>query len=267
MIDLIKAKMKDKEKLSKLVKIIGDLLKIEGNEWLVNELLKTIDEKSHVEEIEKHPLLHNIHEYCVEKIIEKQANEFYASVSTLEIKDELIKDYIKMEHERRRDDFSNFCLCMYQQIENITNHIYNIEVKDGWEEDRSKKVPDYSKGEGEQTIEDLINKKSGSKWTPRNKFKAFLIYYYFNKEFNQNDVYKFHQLFAEYDKLYAVRNTNHRGGELFGSAPAILKDIKGNESKMYFRFYSFLQDVISKNIEYFPNLKEYKINYQKQREN
>jgi hypothetical protein len=35
--------MKDREKLKKLVQIIGDLLNVEGNEWLMDEIFKTMD--------------------------------------------------------------------------------------------------------------------------------------------------------------------------------------------------------------------------------
>ena len=268
MIDLKRCKMNDKDKLRKLLKIIGDLLKVEGNEWLVDEILMTIGEKSPVEEIAKHPLLQNIHEYCVEQIIVKQAKEFYASFPILKIKDELIKDYMKMEHERRRDDFRNFCLCMYQQIENITNHIYNTEVKDGWEKDKNIKIPRGKEG-GTQTIKDFCwiksyqksinkwNEKDIAKWNAKDKFKGFLIYYYFNKQLQPSDLYTYHNLNTEFEALYEVRNLNHRGGIVYEKSQAIQKDIKGNESKFYFRFYNFFQDVISKNIESFPNLKEY----------
>lgn len=120
--------MKDKEKLKNLVQIIGDLLKIEGNEWLIDEILKTIGETSSVEEIAKHSVIQNIHEYCVEQKIEKQATEFYNSFPIQEIKDQLIQDYRKMEHERRRDNFEGFCLSMFQQIEAIVNFLFESEL-------------------------------------------------------------------------------------------------------------------------------------------
>lgn len=116
--------MKDKYKLKKLVEIIGELLKEEGNEWLADEILKTIGKTSPVEEIAKNSFIQNIHEYCVEQKIEKQAKEFYASFPITEIKEQLIQDYRKMEHERRRDDFDGFCLCMFQQIEAIVNFLF-----------------------------------------------------------------------------------------------------------------------------------------------
>ena len=120
--------MKDRDKLKKLVQIIGDLLKVEGNEWLMDEIMKTIGETSSVEEIAKHSVIQNIHEYCVEQKIQKQATEFYKSFPIQEIKEQLIQDYKKMEHERRRDDFEGFCLSMFQQIEAIVNFLFESEL-------------------------------------------------------------------------------------------------------------------------------------------
>jgi hypothetical protein len=87
--------MTDKVKLKKLVEIFGDLLTIEGNEWLVDEILKTIENTSPIEEIAKHPVIQNIHEYCVEQKIEKQAEEFYSNFPIEDIKPKLIHDYKK----------------------------------------------------------------------------------------------------------------------------------------------------------------------------
>ena len=121
------AKMKDKEKLKKLVNIIKDLLRLEGNEWLVDELLEIIRETYPIEEIAKHSIIQNINEYCIEDKINKQANEFYSKFPLDEIKDQLVSDYKKMEHERRRDDFENFCLSMFQQVEAIVNYCFRTE--------------------------------------------------------------------------------------------------------------------------------------------
>ena len=73
----------------------------------------------------------------VEQKIEKQATEFYNSFPIQEIKDQLIQDYKKMEHERRRDDFENFCLCLYQQIENITNFLFQTKISPIWDANRN----------------------------------------------------------------------------------------------------------------------------------
>ena len=130
--------MKEKDKLKKLVEIIGDLLKIEGNEWLIDEMLRTIGEKTPIEEIAKHSIIQNIHEYCVEQKIEKQATEFYMSFPIEELKPQLIEDYKKMEHERRRDDFEGFCLSMFQQIEAIVNYCFESSgIKEKLKKDRN----------------------------------------------------------------------------------------------------------------------------------
>ena len=169
--------MKDKDKLKKLVEIIGDLLKIEGNEWLIDEILKTIGENSPIEEIAKHSVIQNIHEYCVEQKIEKQANEFYQSFPIEEIKDQLIQDYKKMEHERRRDDFENFCLSMYQQIENITNYLFEKYILKKW--DSSKNNIAYKFPDGRTLfVKDIVFGKAND-WFANVKFKAVLFYFYF----------------------------------------------------------------------------------------
>lgn len=116
--------MKDRDKLKKLVQIIGDLLKLEGNEWLIDEILKTIGDISPIEAIAKHSVIQNINEYCVEQKIQQQATNFYKSFPIQEIKDQLIEDYKKMEHERRRDDFEGFSMSMFQQIEAIVNFCF-----------------------------------------------------------------------------------------------------------------------------------------------
>ena len=185
--------MKDREKLKKLIQIIGDLLNVEGNEWLTDEILKTIGETSSVEEIAKHSVIQNIHEYCVEQKIEKQAVEFYKSFPIQEIRNQLILDYRKMEHERRRDDFENFCLCLYQQIENITNFLFVNKVEINWMADKNKIAIKSSYDEIQRkyvlpnsegtTLEQLVFQGTdSSKWFVNRKFRAVLYYSYYNNQ-------------------------------------------------------------------------------------
>lgn len=65
----------------------------------------------------------HIYEYCIEEVIKKQANEFYNDFPISSIKDILIEDFIRMEFFRRKDNFGDFCLSLYQQIECITNKL------------------------------------------------------------------------------------------------------------------------------------------------
>jgi len=255
--------MKDKDKLKKLVQIIGDLLKVEGNEWLIDEILKTIGETSPVEEIAKHSVIQNIHEYCVEQKIEKQAIEFYQLFPIQEIKDQLIQDYKKMEHERRRDDFENFCLCLYQQIENVTNFLFESEVVSTWNNlkhniaiksfyDRNQKQYVFPTNGG-TSIEKLIFQNTNpiedlSKWHANRKFRAILYFFYFNREVTRDD-YTFNSIYFTHEEIYQMRNQNHRGSKPSEYQQKTLNKIQGNESKYYFKFYGFLQDFITQ-IEY-----------------
>ncbi len=257
MIDLINAKMNDKEKLRKLVKIIGDLLKVEGNEWLVDEILKTLGEKSPIEEIAKHPLLQNIHEYCVEQIIEKQAKEFYASFPISEIKDELIKDYMKMEHERRRDDFESYCLCIYQQIECISNFIFKNVIEDRWEDEKNSiaiksfynvDMNEYQAPKsGGTTLQKLIfgDSPHNLKWYAGNKFKAVLYFSYFNMNVRNNN-FDFNKIYYVQDEIYQMRCQNHRYGETSNYTRKIVEKIKSAKARYCFKFYGFLEDFVGK---------------------
>ena len=255
MIDSKTAKMKDKEKLKKLVQIIGDLLKIEGNEWLIDEILKTIGETSPIEEIAKHSIIQNIHEYCVEQKIEKQATEFYLLFPINEIKDQLKLDYRKMEHERRRDYFETFCLCMYQQIENISNFLFDKRIINIWESEKSKiavkslfdrnqrkyVLPDS----GGTSLEQLVFQETdATKWFTNRKFRAVLYFFYFNKNVTRDD-FEFNSVYYTHEEIYQMRNQNHRGSTPSPYQQKTLDKIKGNEARYYFKFYGFLQDFVN----------------------
>jgi len=247
--------MKDKDKLKKLVQIIGDLLKVEGNEWLIDEILKIIGETSPVEEIAKHSVIQNIHEYCVEQKIEKQATEFYNSFPIQEIKDQLIQDYKKMEHERRRDDFENFCLCMYQQIENITNFLFEKNIESVWNAEKNKIAVksffDITQRKyvlpntGGTSLEQLVFQGTDtSKWYANRKFRAVLYFFYFKKNVTRDD-YEFNSIYFTHEEIYQMRNQNHRGSNPTPYQQKTLDKIKGNESRFYFKFYGFLQDFVN----------------------
>ncbi|MDX1651899.1 MAG: hypothetical protein R3277_05370 [Brumimicrobium sp.] len=247
--------MKDKEKLKKLVQIIGDLLKEEGNEWLIDEILQTIGEVSPVEEIAKHSLIQNIHEYCVEQKIDKQAKEFYHSFPLVEIKDQLILDYSKMEHERRRDDFENFCLCMYQQIENISNFLFDKKIESVWNSEKNqiavKSFFDRTQRKyvlpstGGTSLEQLVFQGTDtSKWYANRKFRAVLYFFYFKKNVTRDD-YEFNSIYFTHEEIYQMRNQNHRGSTPTPYQQKTLNKIKGNESRYFFKFYGFLQDFVN----------------------
>lgn len=252
------ANMRDKDKLRKLVQLIGDIIKIEGNEWLIDEMLTIIGENSQFEQIAKNSLIQNIYEYCIEEVLEVQASEFYAKFPIQEIKDQLIVDYKKMEHERRQNDFDNFCLHMYQQIENISNYLFYSKIEKNWESKKNKiaikseynedkRQYEYPKFDG-TTVEKLVfeNRKDRI-WYANRIFRAVLYFFYYNKEITQSD-FNFNSISYAWNEIYQVRNKNHRGSKISEYQKKTLEKVMENESRVYFKFYGFLQDFVS-NIE------------------
>lgn len=237
--------MQDKEKLKKLIDIFAELLKIKGNEWLIDAILEKIKSTSTIDEISKHSIIQDIHEHCIEKKIEKQANEFYSDFKIDSIKQQLVDDYKKMEHERRRDDFDGFCLCLYQQFEAIVNNLFSEFYDKNWNNFKDKIVIRYKDKDTNQDIQktleqEVIGNSKGFGAFP--KFKAIAFYYYFNKRTPLPYSYK--TLKEVFYEIYQMRNKNHREGELYDFQVEILDKIRGKESKYYFKFYGFLEDFV-----------------------
>lgn len=64
-----------------------------------------------------------IYEYCIEKVIRSQAIDFYKDFPLKSIIPTIVEDFARMETFRRKDNFGDFCLSLYQQIECITNKL------------------------------------------------------------------------------------------------------------------------------------------------
>ena len=67
--------------------------------------------------------LDEIYEYCISKILKEQASDFYKNLPSIFVdrKQVLMEDYFRMEQFHRQNNFGDFCLALYQQIECITN--------------------------------------------------------------------------------------------------------------------------------------------------
>lgn len=258
------------ENLSKLLEIIDKIIKDENDNWFSTQLLDKIGSSVDLKNISEHSVIKEIHEYCIEDILKTQATEFFSSFPIIEIKDQLIKDYTKMEYERRRDSFEGFCLSMYQLIENISNFLFKEYVEKIWEFEKHKiaiktyntdlkvyEIPEYG-----MTLEKLVFKtdkalkyfRQQKKWYANNKFRAVLYLVYFNKDVKTND-YAFNLTDRIQNEIYQIRNQNHRYSEQSEYQKKFLDTIKGKEAKYYLKFYGFLHDFVC-NIEknYIDNL-------------
>ena len=244
--------MKDREKLKKLVQIIGDLIKVQGNEWLIDEILKVIGESSPMDEMAKFPMIDEIYEHCIRKIISKQANDFYISfpIKDTELTTKLIYDFSEMEYNRRRDRFYEFAFCLNQQIEGITNYLFDEIYLSQWNtlgNDKKNKVfESFTDKNGflvTNTLQSIIisrDKEVQNTWSDQSKFK--LVYYLLTKSNYEKLPFDFKRMRDIRNEISIARNESHRGSGKQEWQKDIANMIRGNEGRYYLKFYGFLQE-------------------------
>lgn len=213
--------------------------------------------------------LNQIYEYCIEKIIQNQAEEFYKDFPIPTLIPTLVKDYVRMESFRRKDSFGDFCLALYQQIECVTNKICESatlsEITDkmwayeAYIKSTDGKDPDIKERTGTYRIADLIfpfNNKNGvsnavekSLKTLQNQYaidKIRIIVYYFGygAKMKSRDFASYKEITGLLNDIYQCRNTNHRGNTLTEYETETLNRILPMKSFYYFKFLGALAQYI-----------------------
>ena len=111
----------NKEQLNKLLGFISTIIQDPGNEEFTKKLRALVspngESGAFAVSAESNSKIDSIYELCIERIIHDQAVRFYNGFPIEELKSSLIADFVRMEHFRRKDNFDDFCLAMYQQIE------------------------------------------------------------------------------------------------------------------------------------------------------
>ncbi len=111
-----------KEQLTALLRLIDSLLKDPtAREDFSEPLSRRFSSQSNVGT--DHQQIEAIYEYCIERLANEEAASFYNNFCIPSIAPQLIKDYVKMEHWRRRGNLEEFCLALYQQYECIINRL------------------------------------------------------------------------------------------------------------------------------------------------
>lgn len=215
--------------------------------------------------------LSQIYEYCIEKIIRKQAEDFYKEFPITSIVPTLIDDYVRMESFHRKDNFGDFCLALYQQIENITNkicessdlaevtekmwgHLAYVKAPEGQQE------PDIKDRTGKTDIANLIfygTSKSGfsnaferSKKSLQNQYASdkirIVVYFYgFGTKLKSSDFESFREITGLLNDIYQCRNMNHRGNTLTQWEEETLSRIVPMKSFYYFKFLGCLAQFVT----------------------
>ncbi len=231
--------------------------------------------------------LNQIYEYCIEKIIRKQAEDFYKDFPVINIIPSLIDDYVRMESFHRKDIFGDFCLALYQQIECITNKIcesatlsditdkmwgYEAYVKNA----ENGKETDIRERTGSYRIADLIfpgeNKNTGmlnavekSMKSLQNqyaydKIKIIVYFYGFGAKMKSSDYDSFREITGLLNDIYQCRNMNHRGNTQTPWEEETLKRIEPLKSFYYFKFLGVLAqyvEIIKLGFSMIPDIASY----------
>lgn len=236
-----------------------------------------------------------IYEYCIEKIIRKQAEEFYADFPVKSIVPVLIEDFVRMEYFRRKNNFGDFCLSLYQQIECMTNKLCedpNLSeiVSKMWgchayvKDEKNIPIDIAVRINGDFSIANLIfpgqNKKTGNLNSIEKSQSALqvqyasdkmriLVYFLGYKTMMRSGEYesfiKFTSLLTD---IYQCRNMNHRGNTQNERELAVYNRIYPLKSFYYFKFMGGLAqyiDYIKRGFPYIPELKKFCDSIEKQK--
>ena len=266
--------MEEKDDNKRVLKLLSKKLKMPEYKELMEEFVKELlpfcsNVDSRIDEI---------YELCIEKIIREQATAFYNDFPISEIKSQLVEDLVRMENFRRKDNFGDFCLALYQQIECITNYLcrcpqldnivtkmwgYPAYVKSGKGIDVSISVR-----EGEYTIGKFVlvgkddKKIEKSKMSLQNipandKIRTIVYFFGYRAMLRNVDYDSFIEITSLLNDIYNCRNLNHRGNILNPWEQEILDRVLPLQSFYYFKFMGVLAQYVSfiKNgLDFFPTL-------------
>ena len=245
----------DKKDLTSLIDFVNDIANQKGNEWFKTKLIEKVSKQNFIPEIEE------IYEYCIRQILKEQSTKFYSEIKLPIIKSKLIEDFIRMEQFRRDDNFEDFCLAVFQQIEGIVNALSTVEVHELFLKllyNKTHKIKNKSTGIYEDQLlwqlilypglsnEDL-NKKTAKhlfEWDFMERYKLILYFFYYNQK-----IYNYQDFQMNYflgNELYQSRNLNHRGVTPSEKQKITIEKVKTNSHKYYFKFLGFLEDFTTK---------------------
>lgn len=256
----------NKEQLNKLLDFISELVKEPGNESFVKGL-QDIPELSISPKIDTSVLkTDEIYEYCIEKIIKEQAVLFYNNFPIHSIVDSLIEDFVRMEHFRRKGNFEDFSLAVYQQIEHVTNYIFKdsvfLNVVNRFKEESAycKDSIATNRIESNYKVVDLLFGKTDTqkrftdlpKLYALDKIRVILYFIVYKGAMLNSEYHVFVDNMSLMESIYYTRNKNHRGGDIPDYQKDKLDGIYNNTTEYYLRFMGTLAFFMSGITRGFP---------------
>lgn len=207
--------------------------------------------------------LDHIYEYCIEQILQKQANEFYQDFPIKSIIPSLVDDFVRMESFRRKDNFSDFCLALYQQIECVTNKIcennkLNQIAEKMWGQSAYIKTGEGitpsidNRSDSSYVVAKLVffkdpEKKSQSALQAQaaiDKIRAVVYLLGYKCTMKYSDYEHYVEITSLLSDVYQCRNTNHRGNTTTEWERKTLDRILPFKSFYYFKFLGALAQYV-----------------------
>ncbi len=248
----------------------------EGNEWLLAELERRFGSGEKIDEI---------YEYCIEKNIREQAEQFYKDFPIKEIVPGLVEDFVQMEFFHRKNSFDDFSLALYQQIERITNSVCSIGklnesvsklmghpayVKSFQKADGSWATPtisDRMSTSSYQIAKLLFGKKAPEKslsnlsaqWAV-DKIYCILYFLCYQGKLISQEYHQFVEYKNIFEAIYQFRNLNHRGSVLSDNQKEVIYSIRPQQGIYYFKFMQtllFYVEGVSKGLKNLDELYKY----------
>ncbi len=198
--------------------------------------------------------LSQIYEYCIEKIIAEQAENFYKEFPIKNVINQLKTDFSRMESFRRKNQFEDYALALYQQIECVVNSIFSQEIfvktiNSLWnnpsystKKGGKRSVANEIFGSGDYLTSGLERAKN-NQYSAKDKLRCVI---YFIGGFWCSNSYPagFIKLSEILSDIYLCRNTNHRGAT---QNPVIDEKIKAFHESFtcsYFLFNAALVEFV-----------------------
>lgn len=218
----------------------------------------------------------HIYEYCIAEVLRRQAHDFYKGFPLADIIPQLEEDFIRMESFRRQDNFGDFCLALYQQIEAITNKLccdsdFGSVVDSMWGQSAYVNADQKSLGnrkESDYSIAKLIFLK---KYDEKHKIALqnqsamdkmrIVVYYLGYKALMVNSDYNPYKDFTDsLSDIYSCRNLNHRGNVPTDWEKEKMDRILPMKSLNYFKYIGILAqyvEYVRNNLSYIADLKKF----------
>lgn len=209
----------DKKELGKVVGFVKKVKELPGNEEFIAALREVVGDNNTIASLEGIPSeqIEEIYEYCIEKVLQKQAEAFYADFPITELRSKLIELFVYMERSRREGEFTSFGLYVYEQIERICDNLYSDLIKSEFIDDIANEYAFAKNGfddrYGSRDIERVsyfIVKPDPKNNPPKAMLKLKMVLYFFVGKACTIDWHLFNDI---RNNIYSIRNAHAHAGE------------------------------------------------------